>query len=92
MNSQLIQLLILFSVPLMAAGVITMFWWAHRHQRTASRRTARSFRGNCGRCGYEPETGTRVCPECGGPVLDTRLFRPLSSDGSARNHPDSEPG
>ena len=75
------QLIAVFAPPAMLAGLIAVVWWARQHQRRASRRIARSFKGNCGRCGYEPEIGTRVCPECGGPVLDTRLFRPL---GDAR--------
>jgi hypothetical protein len=66
--------------PLLVIGLAVVFTWLillyHRTHRT---RTAHSFRGNCRDCGYQPGTGTQVCPECGGSVLDTRLFRPLGS-------------
>ena len=79
-QSPLFQLITLLAAPAFLLCLGGVAWWLWRHQRETGRRTARSFRGNCGRCGYEPETGTRVCPECGGPVLDTRLFRPLNTD------------
>ncbi len=57
-------------------GCIWMAWRWHRLHRT---RTAGSLRGHCRDCGYQPATGTQTCPECGGAVLDLRLFRPLGA-------------
>jgi hypothetical protein len=67
--------------PLLLIGVVSVCpWLIWRWRRTHQVRRASSFRGNCGDCGYQPATGTQVCPECGGGVLDTRLFRPLDLD------------
>lgn len=60
------------------------------HRRTHARLGLRT-RGHCARCRYDPAAGTKTCPECGGSVLDMRLFRPLGRPADPCDPAGAEP-
>lgn len=74
--------ILLLSPLLVIGGMSAGTWLILKRVQCRRNRVASSYQGNCGGCGYQPATGTPVCPECGGAVLDTRLFRPLNGSES----------
>ena len=76
-QSDFVMILVQVVVTLLSACVpIAILVLFLRRQRARTER-AGYFRGRCRDCGYDPDTGTQTCPECSGPVLDVRLFRPV---------------
>lgn len=59
-----------------AVSLLYLIGLLHR-QRTRDR-LGLLTRGRCVRCRYHPDAGTKTCPECGGAVIDLRLFRPVA--------------
>lgn len=89
-TAEFIALLFRIGITLGAmVGVCAVIVLLIRH-RSDNERHRGFFRGSCRDCGYNPDTGTRTCPECGGPVLDLRLFRPIA-DASPGALPDDTP-
>jgi hypothetical protein len=76
------------TLAVIAAACVGVYLFFRRRSDIHRRRAF--FRGRCRDCGYNPDTGTRTCPECGGSVLDLRLFRPVAA-GSPGEQPAPQP-
>lgn len=88
-TAELIALLFRVGVTLgVMAGVCVGLAVLFR-RRSDHKRHSAFFRGSCRDCGYNPATGTRTCPECAGPVLDLRLFRPIGAEAADATVPDA---
>jgi hypothetical protein len=78
-SAELIVLLVRIATTLGVIVVACTVIFVLFRRRSDNARQRGFFRGSCRDCGYNPDTGTRTCPECAGAVLDLRLFRPLNT-------------
>lgn len=74
-------------LPLVTMVTVTLaiFLFGRFSRSRSHARLGLLTRGHCSECSYHPDTGTKVCPECGSPVLDMRLFRPVARQDDAPN-------